>query len=111
MLNHVYRLIVAAKEEQESAIAQICIIGGGAAGFFAIQAAEQHPDAKVLILEGAKPLAKVRISGGGRCNVTTAVQEPRELITTIHAVKNYAGRFGVLAHAKPWFGLLSTTLN
>ena len=50
------------------------IIGGGAAGFFgAIHLAELKPGAKILILEKtSKLLAKVRISGGGRCNVTHA---------------------------------------
>jgi len=51
---------------------QIVIVGGGASGFMAaITAAEQNPDAKILILEKNKTvLNKVRISGGGRCNVT-----------------------------------------
>src|ERR1051325_2882378 len=51
---------------------QIVIIGGGAAGFFAaINSAEQCPGNKVIILEkSSKVLAKVRVSGGGRCNVT-----------------------------------------
>jgi predicted Rossmann fold flavoprotein len=51
---------------------QIVVIGGGAAGFFAaIHAALANPKAKVIILEKtSKLLAKVRISGGGRCNVT-----------------------------------------
>ena len=50
----------------------LIVIGGGAAGFYgAIQAAELHPEKKILILEKSnKLLAKVRISGGGRCNVT-----------------------------------------
>lgn len=63
----------------------IIIIGGGAAGFFtAINAAEMQPDAKILILErGKEVLTKVRISGGGRCNVTHAEFTPSEL------VKNY----------------------
>jgi predicted Rossmann fold flavoprotein len=63
----------------------IIIIGGGAAGFFcAAQVIEQKPNAKVLILERAKDvLQKVKISGGGRCNVTHACWEPNELI------KNY----------------------
>ncbi len=58
------------------------VIGGGAAGFFgAIQIAENHPGAKVLILEKGKALLqKVKISGGGRCNVTHACFVPRELI-------------------------------
>ncbi len=51
---------------------KIAVIGGGAAGFFAaIKAAQELPSAEVCIFEAnAKPLAKVRISGGGRCNVT-----------------------------------------
>ncbi len=59
-----------------------CVIaGGGAAGFFAaIACAEANPAARVTLCEsGAQPLAKVRISGGGRCNVTHACFEPREL--------------------------------
>lgn len=51
---------------------QIVIVGGGASGFMAaITAAEQNPDAKIVILEKNKTvLNKVRVSGGGRCNVT-----------------------------------------
>jgi predicted Rossmann fold flavoprotein len=50
----------------------LIVIGGGAAGFFgAIQAAGMHPGLSVLILEKTnKILSKVRVSGGGRCNVT-----------------------------------------
>jgi len=61
----------------------ILIIGGGAAGFFAaITCAEARPDLKVAILErGREVLGKVRISGGGRCNVTHACFDPRELTT------------------------------
>jgi predicted Rossmann fold flavoprotein len=60
---------------------RIVIVGGGAAGFFAaITAAEAAPHAQVTILErGPEFLAKVRISGGGRCNVTHACFEPRAL--------------------------------
>lgn len=60
----------------------LIVIGGGAAGFFAaITCTEVNPNAKVLILEKSnKVLAKVKISGGGRCNVTHACFEPRELI-------------------------------
>lgn len=59
----------------------IIIVGGGAAGFFAaINAAEMMPGAKILILErGKEVLTKVRISGGGRCNVTHAEFIPAEL--------------------------------
>lgn len=51
---------------------RVIVIGGGAAGFFAaISARQHHPDAEVLLLEKSnKLLAKVRISGGGRCNAT-----------------------------------------
>lgn len=51
---------------------RLIIVGGGAAGFFgAIHAKTRNPDLQVLILESAKkPLGKVKISGGGRCNVT-----------------------------------------
>ncbi|MGB7843713.1 MAG: NAD(P)/FAD-dependent oxidoreductase [Salinimicrobium sp.] len=63
----------------------IIIVGGGAAGFFtAINAAEMLPEASICILERGKELLnKVRISGGGRCNVTHAEFLPREL------AKNY----------------------
>jgi hypothetical protein len=58
------------------------VIGGGAAGFFgAITCAEANPHAQVTLLEaGHQPLSKVRISGGGRCNVTHACFEPAELV-------------------------------
>ena len=60
----------------------ILVIGGGAAGFFgAIACAEADPTARVVILErGPEVLGKVRISGGGRCNVTHACFEPKELV-------------------------------
>ena len=58
------------------------VIGGGAAGFFAaISCAETAPHSQVILLEaGQQPLAKVRISGGGRCNVTHACFEPAQFI-------------------------------
>lgn len=60
----------------------IIIVGGGAAGFFtAINIVEKNPKLKVAILErGSEVLQKVRISGGGRCNVTHACFEPNELV-------------------------------
>ena len=60
----------------------IVIIGGGAAGFFAaISSAEKNPGNNIIILEkGNIVLSKVKISGGGRCNVTNSCTEPRELI-------------------------------
>lgn len=63
----------------------IIIIGGGAAGLFAAAVlAEEAPELDVLVLEkAAKPLGKVRISGGGRCNLTHACNDLREFL------KNY----------------------
>jgi predicted Rossmann fold flavoprotein len=60
---------------------QIAIIGGGAAGFFAaIHAKENHPQSTVTIFEKSKKvLAKVKISGGGRCNVTNGCTDIKEL--------------------------------
>ncbi len=60
----------------------IIVVGGGAAGFFtAINSVEKNPKLKVAILErGSEVLQKVRVSGGGRCNVTHACFEPNELV-------------------------------
>lgn len=62
---------------------RVVIVGGGAAGLMAaITCAEANPQAQVLILEkAAQPLGKVRISGGGRCNVTHACFDPAQLVT------------------------------
>ncbi|MEG4862351.1 NAD(P)/FAD-dependent oxidoreductase [Microcoleus sp. CZ3-B2] len=63
-------------------ILKITVIGGGAAGFFsAITCAKTYPQARVTLLEaGRQVLAKVRISGGGRCNVTHACFDPGVLV-------------------------------
>lgn len=63
----------------------VVVIGGGAAGFFAaIQHKTLYPNNKVILIEkNNKVLSKVKISGGGRCNVTHACINPTEL------VKNY----------------------
>ncbi|MGM5469493.1 NAD(P)/FAD-dependent oxidoreductase [Flavobacteriaceae bacterium LMO-SS05] len=60
----------------------VIIVGGGAAGFFAaINIAEQNQNLKVAILErGNTGLQKVKVSGGGRCNVTHAEFIPQELV-------------------------------
>jgi predicted Rossmann fold flavoprotein len=87
---------------------RVLVAGGGAAGFFAaVACAEANPAAEVVLFEAtAHPLAKVRISGGGRCNVTHACFDPdrfarsfprgaRELIGPFH-------RFGP-ADTVAWF--------
>lgn len=63
----------------------VAVVGGGAAGFFgALTCAQHYPQHRVLILEKTRQLlSKVRISGGGRCNVTHACFDPASLI------KNY----------------------
>lgn len=60
---------------------KVAVIGGGAAGFFsAISAKENHPDASVTIFEKSlKVLQKVRVSGGGRCNLTNGCESLEEL--------------------------------
>ncbi len=60
----------------------LIIVGGGAAGFFtAINCVETNPNLKVAILErGQEVLSKVRVSGGGRCNVTHACFIPNDLV-------------------------------
>ncbi|MAY83096.1 MAG: aminoacetone oxidase family FAD-binding enzyme [Flavobacteriales bacterium] len=60
---------------------QVVIVGGGAAGFFAaLNLADGIPGTEILILEKSnKLLSKVKVSGGGRCNVTHACFEQKEL--------------------------------
>ena len=60
----------------------VLIVGGGAAGFFtAINIAEKNSTYKIAILErGKEVLTKVRVSGGGRCNVTHACFVPNDLV-------------------------------
>ncbi len=60
---------------------EIAIVGGGASGFFAaITVKENYPDARVVIFEKSKKLlAKVKVSGGGRCNVTNGCPSIKEL--------------------------------
>lgn len=60
----------------------VAVIGGGAAGYFAaIACAEADPRTRVVIFEGTRrPLTKVRISGGGRCNVTHNCFDPVALV-------------------------------
>lgn len=62
--------------------ADIVIVGGGAAGFFtAINLVENFPGKRVIILErGNKVLTKVKVSGGGRCNVAHAEYDPKQFV-------------------------------
>jgi len=63
---------------------RILVIGGGAAGFFAAITSAEKADTQVFLYEATPHLlSKVKISGGGRCNVTHACFEPEQL------VKNY----------------------
>ncbi|MBC7650663.1 MAG: NAD(P)/FAD-dependent oxidoreductase [Deinococcales bacterium] len=81
---------------------KLVVIGGGAAGFFcAVNAARQNPELEVIIIEkNNKVLSKVKVSGGGRCNVTHACFNIDELI-----LKYPRGKYFL----KKTFNLFSTT--
>jgi len=83
---------------------KVAIIGGGAAGFFsAISVKTHHPNYEVHLFErSAKVLSKVRISGGGRCNVTHDCTAVRDLI------KNYPRGAKFLRNALHQFGVAET---
>jgi predicted Rossmann fold flavoprotein len=83
---------------------QLIVIGGGAAGFMAaITAAEANPAARVLLLEKNRTvLNKVRVSGGGRCNVTHRPLEPR------YFLKNYPRGEKLLKKLLPRFDAQAT---
>jgi predicted Rossmann fold flavoprotein len=70
---------------------KLIVIGGGAAGFFcAVTAARLNPQLEVIILEKTnKLLSKVRISGGGRCNVTHACFEIDQMIRNYPRGSNF----------------------
>jgi predicted Rossmann fold flavoprotein len=84
----------------------LIVIGGGAAGFFcAVNAARNNPSLKVIIVEKSnKLLSKVKVSGGGRCNVTHACFEINELI------KHYPRGQNFLKKAFHWFNTKDTIL-
>ena len=88
---------------------RIIIVGGGAAGFFAaITCAEGDPSAQVTLIEkGQKFLTKVRISGGGRCNVTHQCFDARDLSTRFpRGSQELIGAFNRFqpGDAIAWFG-------
>ena len=87
---------------------KVGIIGGGAAGFFAaINCAEMNPDNEIIILEkSSKLLSKVKVSGGGRCNVTHACFNNNELIKNYpRGSKELKNAFTVFSasHTVEWF--------
>ena len=93
----------------------ILVVGGGAAGFFAaITLAEAQPGARVTVLERGQPLAKVRISGGGRCNVTHDEPDPAQFVTHYprgsRALRGPLSRFGA-AETAAWFERRGVTLK
>ena len=87
---------------------RIVIIGGGAAGFFcAVNLAKVTPDCEVIIIEKSnKLLSKVRVSGGGRCNVTHACFDTLSLIKKYPRGTNFLKKlfhhFNTL-HTIQWF--------
>src|ERR1700677_3073737 len=95
---------------------QVAIIGGGAAGFFAAMCcAEKNPHYDIIIFEKSpKLLSKVKISGGGRCNITHACNDARQLIQYYpRGEKQLLGpftRFGV-ANTISWFNIRGVKLK
>jgi len=94
----------------------IAVIGGGAAGFFAaITAAETNPSAKITLYERSQnTLSKVKISGGGRCNVTHHCFDPNELST--HYPRGSRELRAAFHHWQPqdtiqWFAKRGVTLK
>jgi len=93
----------------------LIVVGGGAAGFFAAITCAEHSEKSVLILEKTERLLqKVKISGGGRCNVTHHCFEPRELSRNYpRGEKSLIGplnRFGA-ADTVEWFTSRGVTLK
>jgi len=94
----------------------VVVLGGGAAGFFgAIACAEARSGQPVFLLEKSpKLLSKVRISGGGRCNVTHACDSAAQLVQHYprggRALKDIFRRFGV-ADTVAWFARRGVALK
>lgn len=87
---------------------KVAVVGGGAAGFFAaIAVKENYPESEVCILEKSKKLlSKVKVSGGGRCNVTNGCASISELSKAYprgeRQLKKAFGKFNNL-HTQEWF--------
>jgi len=94
----------------------VAVLGGGAAGFFgAIACAEANPQQVVYLLEKSpKLLSKVRVSGGGRCNVTHACESAAQLVQHYprggRQLKDAFKQFGV-ADTVDWFAKRGVTLK
>lgn len=87
---------------------KIAVIGGGAAGFFAaLSAKKHHPTSEVTVFEKSdKLLSKVKVSGGGRCNVTHACFKASELARFYpRGGKQLKKAFGIFNtnHTVAWF--------
>lgn len=93
----------------------IAIVGGGAAGFFAaISVKENYPNARVAIFEKtSQVLAKVKVSGGGRCNVTNACSSIADLCKAYprgsRLLKKLFHEFNTI-HARQWFEMRGVQL-
>ncbi len=87
---------------------KVAVIGGGAAGFFsAIHVKINHPDAQVVIFEKSKKLlSKVKVSGGGRCNVTNGCTDVDDLVKAYprggRRLKKAFHLFNTM-HTRAWF--------
>lgn len=84
----------------------VVVIGGGAAGFFAAITAAEKGAAVTLLEQGRGVLAKVKVSGGGRCNVTHACFDPKQLVQ--HYPRGGRELLGPFHHFQPrdtmaWF--------
>ena len=94
----------------------LLVIGGGAAGFFcAVNAARLHPGLEVILAEQSnKLLSKVKVSGGGRCNVTHACFDPVELSKRYPRGSRFVGKAFHQFHAShtvQWFLERGVTLK
>ncbi len=93
---------------------KLAVIGGGAAGFFAaIQAAQRGVDTCIYEKSG-KVLSKVKVSGGGRCNVTNVISEPALLVGNYpRGGKELRGPFTKFnsSHTRDWFEIRGVKLK